>query len=638
MQLKIYCDYSYKGFFLKEPALLENKIIVLTGKNGSGKTRFLESLHSMHSIANLNDNPIPGNEIRLISQMELYPSFGGTYNHSQQQEMLRQSLALYDSIKSDMENRFFLNNIHNTRYEDNQGIGKIKLYQLCQRISKNIEKKPSELTHADITFHFTDTPKDILGTLNISEMINQYIKRHNDNQYNEWLNTNKNKDVEFYTEEQFTLRFGKKPWEELNVVLNDAFDGKFSLKAPDEGSLTYDYQAQLIQSDGTQVLNDHLSSGERTLLWLALTIFNTQYHKNNEELTPPTLILLDEPDAFLHPKLVVKMYDTLESLSHNFGSTILLTTHSPTSVALAPDDSIYLVENSSIKKIEKDSAIADLLDGVTQISVNPKNHRQIFVESMYDAIVYNAIYTKIASRSDIIDPKITLSFLSSGPKMPEQHLIDKVNSKLGIFDDKVLKEFIDSVNGAGNCVQVISQVEALQENENITVRGIIDWDLKNKSTDVIKVFASEHAYSIENITLDPICLLLLMHIDQPNSMTIQKICGEDIHWQEWLKNEGLLQKSIDRFIFKIFARNNNKLNEIRYLSGIKLKTDSDYLKMKGHELESLIKEKYKILNSFSRKGGDGELKCAVVNKAMINLTNCDFIPVNFEEILSEVQR
>ncbi|HBS6405093.1 TPA: ATP-binding protein [Klebsiella variicola] len=637
MQLKLSSKSDYKGFFLKESVLLENKIIVLTGKNGSGKTRLLESLQDTNTEAYLNDKTIPGNRIRFIPQLELTPNFGGSYDHAHHQEMLRQTLGLYDEIKSELSNPSFLDNLQSTRY-DNPGIGRHRLYNLCQRISKSTGKKPSELTHGDITFHYSETPNNILGTLNISEIINQYIKRLHDNQRNEWMKTSKKQDVEFYTEDQFAKKFGKKPWEELNKVLHDAFDGKFYLKEPDEESLTYNFQAQLIQHDGTPVLNEHLSSGEKTLLWLALTIFNTQYHKENDEIVPPVLILLDEPDAFLHPKMVVKMYNTLESLSDNFGSTILLTTHSPTSVALAPDDSIYLVENNSIKEIEKDGAIADLLDGVTQISLNPKNHRQVFVESMYDAIVYNSIYTKIAPRSHLIDPKITLSFISSGPKMPEQHLIDKVNSKLGKFDDGVLKDFVDSVNGAGNCVQVISQVEALQENENITVRGIIDWDLKNKSTDFIKVLADGHAYSIENITLDPICLLLLMHVDQPDSMTIKNICGENVHWQEWLKNESLLQKSIDQFILKLFGKENDKLAEIHYSSGMKLKTDSNYLRMRGHDLEDMIKAKYQPLKSFARKGGEGELKCAIVNKAMINLTNCEFIPFYFEKVFSEIQK
>lgn len=637
MQLKIESNSEHKGFFLKEPALLKNKIIVLTGKNGSGKTRFLESLSELHASAFLNNETTRETNIRLINQDALHPSFGSNYSHTSQQETLRQTLELYDGIKSEMSNPLFLKNQYSMRY-DNQGIGIERLYSLCQKISKSIEKEPSELTHSDIILHYPEAPIDILGSLNISEKINSYIKRSHENKKNEWLSRDQNQDVKYFTEEQFTLRFGKRPWEELNKVLNDTFDGKFTLKIPDEKSYTYNYQAELIQRDGTQVQNMHLSSGEKTLLWIALTIFNTQYYNESDNKKPPRIILLDEPDAFLHPKMVVKMYNTLESVSKTFDSIILLTTHSPTSVALAPENSIYLVENDSIKEIEKDSAIADLLDGVTQISLNPKNHRQVFVESMYDAIVYNSIYTKIASRSDIIDPKITLSFISSGPKVPEQHLIDKVKSKLGTFNDDVLKDFVDSVNGAGDCVKVISQVETLQENENITVRGIIDWDLKNKTTDFIKVLASGYAYSIENITLDPICLLLLMHVDQPNSMTIKNICGEDIHWQEWLKNETLLQKSIDQFILTLFGKDNDKLAELCYMSGIKLKTDSSYLKMRGHDLESIIKEKYKPLKSFSRKGGDGELKCAIVNKAMINLTNCDFVPVQFEEIFSEIQK
>lgn len=639
MQLKIQSTSEHKGFFLKEPATLHNNINILTGKNGSGKTRILESLKNNSSVAYLNEKNISNEEIRFIPQSELNPSFGVPYNFSHQQEIIRQTLELYDRIKSELDDENYKSRFKSLRNNGEiEGIGNIKLYDLCQKASKELSKTPSKLTHDDIIIYFEEIPREILGIQLISHTINQYVKRTHDNQRNEWLHQTKNKEVSYWPENQFIDKFGEKPWVILSNILHETFDGKFNINTPDECSYSYNYQAQLIQNNGDSVSIEHLSSGERTLLWLALTIFNAHYYKENEEIKPPSIILLDEPDAFLHPKMVVKMYNTLESLSSNFGSTIIITTHSPTSVALAPENSIFLVESNLIKQIEKDIAIADLLDGVTQISLNPTNRRQVFVESTYDANVYQLIYAKIAHHSKKIDPKITLSFLSSGPKMPRQHLLDAVKNKLGIKDDEVLNEFYQSVNGSGNCDQVTAQVEALTEHDNGTVRGIIDWDLKNKPGSCIKVFANDYAYSIENVTLDPICLLLLLNFHQPQVMPVHLICGEDVTWEKWLSSEHLLQKSIDNFILHLFGKENDKLGELSYISGVKLRTDSKYLTMQGHALEKLLKEKHPALNSFSRKGGDGELKFEVVLKSMINYSSGRFIPSSFEEIFSEVQK
>lgn len=380
-----------------------------------------------------------------------------------------------------------------------------------------------------------------------------------------------------------------------------------------------------------------LSSGEKTLLWLALTLFNSQYYDQLAVKTPK-LLLLDEPDAFLHPQMVVKMYKVLGAFSESFHSRIFITTHSPTTVALAPERSTYVVSENAINPVTKDEGVSELLDGVTQISISPENRRQIFVESKYDANIYQSIYSKLIHSSDNIDPKISLNFVSSGPKMPEQQLKDKVKQVLNIHEELLLNEFVESINGAGNCVQVIGQVEALVQSDNETVRGIIDWDLKNRSSKYVSVFAQNYAYSIENIALDPICILLLLHADKPENFTMSMICGSDVHWTTWLDDNELLQESVDRYIRKVLKKENNKESKLSYMSGKVLLTDSEYLNMEGHPLEKLVKEKHPALNSFSRTGKDGELKQAIVSKSMINLTNGGFIPAVFEQVLSVVQK
>ncbi|EGQ8069653.1 TPA: ATP-binding protein [Vibrio parahaemolyticus] len=637
MRVTLTANTEYNGFLLEEPTVIDQKIAVLTGKNGSGKTRLIESIENGRTSILIDGLAVAKNDVRYVKHATLNPSFGANYNDLQHQGKVTAALQLYDNIKHDLDVPYesSKSNMYSKR-NVNDSLTYKQLFDLCLYISDKIKKPASELSHEDIIFHYDEPLNNILGIQSISTIVNQYIKRLHQNEYNEWRSKEKGTEVSYFNKDEFLLKFGEKPWVLINRILMDTFDGKFEFSLPDESSKSYNYQATLTNvKDSSTVSISHLSSGEKTLLWLAITLFNAQYY-DVDMANAPKVLLIDEPDAFLHPQMVLKMYKALESFGSNFNSIVILTTHSPTTVALSPSDQVLLVENNRITSIEKDEAIADLLDGVTQLSISPKNRRQVFVESQYDANVYQSIYSNLVHKSNKIDPKITISFVSSGPKMPKQHLIDKTKQILKISDENILKEYVEAINGVGNCVQVIGQVQALIENENTSVRGIVDWDLKNKPLDGISVLAEGEAYSIENITLDPICIQLLLHLDKNH--TLQDICGSDVHWNEFLNSIELLQVCVDRFILHVLGRENKKDGRLRYTSGIELLTDLEYQNMNGHALERLIKEKYPDLLFYCRKGKDGELKESIVTKAMIKFTNGAFIPSVFEEVISEVQR
>ncbi|WP_272968640.1 AAA family ATPase [Alteromonas australica] len=638
MQLEIGGVKEHNGFLLKDPVILNGGILVLTGKNGSGKTRLIESLQNQCSSVSIEGLAVDAKDVRLVAQNALTPSIGSNYNDAQFQTKITASLQLYDRIKNDLNSPYDSNKSQQYNRGRAGGLDYESLFDLCISISNILNKPPTELTHNDIVLHFEEPLRNILGIQNVSTIFNQYIKRLHKNQYNEWLNTEKGEDVQFWGEDEFLNKFGEKPWVLANRILDDTFDGKFQFSVPDETSQSYAYQTQLVQChNNLPVKVEHLSSGEKTLLWLALTLFNSQYY-DAEIARTPKLLLIDEPDAFLHPKMVLKMYQALESFKFHFNSIVLISTHSPTTVALAPSNEIYLVQSDAISTVEKDSAIAELLDGVTQISLNPENRRQIFVESQYDADVYQAIYSRLVHCSTKIDPKISLSFVSSGPKMPKQQIIDKAKQVLSIDDISLLNDFVKELNGIGNCVQVVGQVESLVENENPYVRGIIDWDTTNSPSGKVSVLAQDYAYSIENVTLDPISILLMLHVDKPEYLKMTDICGSNIHWSDWLKDRDLLQEAIDRFVLNILGRENERDSKIEYISGMSLLTDSEYLVMNGHSLEVLVKEKYSGLKAFCKRGKDGELKYSIVTKSMINLTKGAFIPSVYEQVFYEVQK
>src|SRR5690606_26232930 len=124
-------------------------------------------------------------------------------------------------------------------------------------------------------------------------------------------------------------------------------------------------------------------------------------------LTAPKLLLLDEPDAFLHPKMVERMYEVLHEFHSSFGTVFWIITHSPTTTALAPPDSLHLVHSRSIESIDSDTAVAELLDGVPQIAILPENRRNVYVESHYDATIYQGLFEFLRKKSKNLNSKIS---------------------------------------------------------------------------------------------------------------------------------------------------------------------------------------------------------------------------------------
>ncbi|MFT6789660.1 MAG: putative ATP-binding protein involved in virulence [Pseudoalteromonas rhizosphaerae] len=638
--LRIETVRPHNGFSLLEPFESDEPLIVITGKNGSGKTRLLQSFSNQSSSATIDSVQIPNEEISYIDHSKLNPNIGNRFNLQNYEATITFTLEFYDKVKSNFDLPF--NPDDKIKYQEDYSARNVRinydhLYSLCNKLGKELKKPPSELSHSELRLSYESDIPNILGFQNVSAIFNQYIKRLEQNSYNKFKAT-QGKTAYFLSDDEFITRFGNKPWIVINEIVKDTFDNKFQFTEPEEDSESFSHEANLFHtSDGSIVTTQNLSSGEQTLLWLAITLFNTQYY-DSETVKSPKLLLIDEPDAFLHPKMVLKMYQVFDSFYRNFGTKIILSTHSPTSVALAPDNAVCLVEQNKIFHVEKDRAISELLDGITQISLNPKNRRQVFVESSYDAEIYQRLYTFLAHRSDKIDPMISLSFVSSGPKMPIQQILDKGKQLLKEINQQQLEDFAQALNGIGNCSQVIGQVQALVDSENNTVRGIIDWDKTNNPIPNISVLAQGVAYSIENLALDPLAILLLLHIDFSDRYSIKNFSGDDVNWNTWLNDPHLLQKSLDQFIENIFNRPSKKDVKIEYILGLQLDTDSEYLTMYGHSLEDLIKTKYPILKSYIKNGKDGMLKAKVVSKSMLQLSSGMFVPKLFEDVISEAQK
>ena len=128
---------------------------------------------------------------------------------------------------------------------------------------------------------------------------------------------------------------------------------------------SYQVKLQHIQKNDLEIQFDALSSGERVLMALVASVYKSAGDKHF-----PDILLLDEVDASLHPSMMKNMIEVIDEFFVRNGVKVILVTHSPTTIAIAPDDSLYIMNRSGNNRIEKKSreeALSILTQGYATI-------------------------------------------------------------------------------------------------------------------------------------------------------------------------------------------------------------------------------------------------------------------------------
>ena len=241
-------------------------------------------------------------------------------------------------------------------------------------------KLPHELTRDDImraSYHQGDTISNSVSAVFMAYKIDQYLAAHRR------IETESAGfgDLMAQYRSEFPL-----PWEVLREVLSAMRDAAgddglfdFDFSDPDSGDLPLDnldefsFKAEMTnRTTGTRYELDELSSGERILMGLCLASFNHQYLG----LPAPKLLLLDELDAVLHPSMVTALVATLESLFVSKGTRVLMTSHSPMTVAALDEVAIFRVVRTGgcveVSSATKAEAIHELSEGLATVDVGLK--------------------------------------------------------------------------------------------------------------------------------------------------------------------------------------------------------------------------------------------------------------------------
>lgn len=190
------------------------------------------------------------------------------------------------------------------------------------------------------------------------------------------------KDYPFVSEEDFIAAHGPKPWNLLNDILQTFDSLEYRINSPEGSDCFLTYQLKLVHIRNSTLMIDFssLSSGEKILMALVASIY-----KASTDNVFPDVLLLDEIDASLHPSMMKNMLEVIRNIFLAHSVRVILVTHSPTTIALAPEDSVYVMNKPGLKRIEKKTkqeALSILTEGFATLDEGIRLFDQVSINKI----------------------------------------------------------------------------------------------------------------------------------------------------------------------------------------------------------------------------------------------------------------
>lgn len=638
---------SIKAF----PGIELPDFVVLTGVNGAGKTHLLEAI--ANGFIQIDEVPFNQNNqsIRLFNWSNLVPNDSGTINPSQlaqerysywnelsarindflpQISQVVKQLGLDDQIGTDIYKLVRLTEDNLVAKISNPDLARQAFQEIQNAIaaaSNNavnqfvqndplnrrwlIEQLKKDYDYPIIAFEEDDFFKLYpiswtqvsLFQQSLSRLFAGYHKMWIDNKFKKFLQSD-GENVSFLSDEEFIELHGEPPWDFLNSILNIA-NLDFRIEKP-SGYDDRPYEPILIhQISKDRIRFADLSSGERILMSFALCLY---YAEDRRQIVDyPKVLLFDEIDAPLHPQMTQSLLRTIqEILIERHKIKVFFTTHSPSTVALAPESAIYVMQkdgNQRLRKTSKDNALAILTSGVPILSIHYENRRQVFVESEYDVKFYEIIFNQLKNK---LIPEISLNFIASG------------------------------VKGQGDCNNVKRVVNDLTNCGNRSVYGIIDWDLNNNGNERVKVLGNGKRYSIENYIFDPVMVAAFLLREKWIDCSSLGL-AENFRYIDLENFDNANFQTIADFIINNVSSllpSDKKEGALmcKYIGVHQVKIPNWFLRIQGHQMEDMLKQIFPQLQRFRR---EDELKLEILRKVVDDLPQ--LLSIDFISLFREIQ-
>lgn len=463
-------DHSFNSVLLDD-------FSIFTGKNGSGKTHLLNAIKNGKVTFNsLIPNEIvyfnfetfktenvplknPQNRSQLMDNF--YNDFRKrTQNHKgyvsaiftdNELETLKKVLqdkdkALLDITAQDIEDSEFWSKIK--RYHDHctNILSSNTIPQNMISIIKKSKKLFTEIDKDEFLTKFVQfqTKNNIiptqLGILFYDYQLNLYNKQTY--AFNNADDDTRKGDIKKAVIMECNAMFGGlSPWDMINKILSIYSDMGHEIIKPQEFDLSKYNITQnqfpvriLDKFSNKEIEFDHLSSGEKILFALTLTIF-----KQKLEPAITKLLLLDEIDATLHPSMLKNLFRVINEIFIKNGIKVILATHSPSTIALCETESIFVIDRKELELVIQKQSKKAALFNLTENFMTLEDGNVIF-----DAInKYELTIFSEGNNVDYIKTAIKIHCPNISDKI---HVWEGIEGKSGVGQLKMLYHLLLSVN------------------------------------------------------------------------------------------------------------------------------------------------------------------------------------------------
>ncbi len=415
---------------------------VITGVNGVGKSQLLEVIRGRNERPN-NRGAIPA-IVREIT------SSNGTENLIFSENTTQRGLSLnglIEYVKKEEQRLVTLRNldqqitnyqlhINNWRQQLSQTTDKVERLQLennirgneqqirslnnqklnvpiyaydeeLKRISRKLDKKVEDLTEEEIRQFAIDNFESLTNV----EELTRFIANENQRYMKRVTHLSET----HQDEERELLVTQERPYQTINRIFRQYNFDYFDMldPFPFDGKLNGEIRFQ--GKEGEIVDYNSLSSGEQAIVQFVIWSYGQDFRGNRLNT-----MVLDEPDAHLHPsmcKMMVEIFSEISSKKENGGGgiRIIITTHSPSTVAFAPEGSLYIMQREPdnkrvIRPTTSEEAVEILSDGIftfsramssfSLVSASPKQNL-VFVEGKTDVRHFTKAIQMLAPDLDV---------------------------------------------------------------------------------------------------------------------------------------------------------------------------------------------------------------------------------------------
>lgn len=448
---------------------------VITGVNGVGKTQLLEVIKGRSEKTDRHGRAIPivreitspsGPESLIFSENTAQRglSLNGLIEYVQNADQRQLTIR---NLDNDIRN--CRNNINSWRQQYSQTTEKVERLQLennirsnedqirnlqnqklsvnifaydeeLRRISRLLDKKVEELSEDEIRQNAIDNFESLTSVDELTRFLSNENQRYM-------------KRVTYLTETHKTaeaeqLVSQERPYQTINRIFRQyGFDYFDMLNPfPIDGKLNGEIR---FKGKGDEIVDyNSLSSGEQAIVQFVIWSYGQDFRGNRLNT-----MVLDEPDAHLHPSMCKMMVEIFSEMSAKKeigggGIRIIITTHSPSTVAFTPEGSLFVMQREAdnkrfIRLTTTEDAVEILSDGIftfsramsnfTQLSSSSKQNL-VFVEGKTDVKHFEKAmkvlgYNLDVEFFDMHDASTLSSFICCAPS----RLLNK-KSFIAIFD------------------------------------------------------------------------------------------------------------------------------------------------------------------------------------------------------------